>query len=205
MSHNTFPLRWTALRGAILKGTALQADVHDFLLHPRERIALVNLNRKGWAGWTYDYDDEERSMAGVSVNWKTRLITLPPGTEPTYRQIFDQTLLRKPAPPNGMVREYSLQWIGRIVDRYRDSPTRIVFIRLPRGPIAPLSDVPLNPQSSLRQFAKRPRVYIGDPMRYAQLERPDYFKDPLHLNRPGAHEFSTMLVDEVRELIGPPH
>ncbi len=51
MSHHTF-LRWTAPRGAILKGTVLQSDIHDFLLQPRARIALVKLYRKGYAGWT---------------------------------------------------------------------------------------------------------------------------------------------------------
>jgi hypothetical protein len=203
-SHRTFPIQWAAFRGGLLKGTALQSDVHDFLLHPRERIANVQLNRRGWAGWTYDYDEEERSLAGLTIDWNTRQITLPPGADPVYRKMFNETLLRPPAPATGHIRQYHRQWIGRIVDRYRDSPTRIVFIRLPRGPLSPQTDVPLNPQSSLRQLANPPKVFLGQPLRYAELERPDYFKDPLHLNRAGAHAFSRMLVDEVRELIGPP-
>ena len=200
-SYRTFPFQWAALRGTLLKGTVLQADLQDLLLHPRERLELVKLNRQGWAGWTYAYDDETSSLAGLTIDWQWRRVTLPPGTDPIYRKIIDETLLRRPAPANGRVAAYHREWISRILDRYRDSPTRFVFIRLPRGPLSPPTDVPLNPQSSLRQFA---RVSLGDPLRYAQLERPDYFKDPLHLNRPGAHAFSKMLVEEVRQLIGPP-
>ncbi len=204
-SHLTPPQQWAALRGGLFKGIALQSDIHDFLLNPRARIRLARLSRHGWAGWAYDYDDEEVSLAGLSIDWKTRHITFPPTMNPAHRPIFNQTLLRKPLPPNGWRADFQREWIGRMVDRYRDSPTRVVFVRLPRGPLSPLADVPLNPESSLRQLARRPRVLIGNPLRYMELERPDYFKDPLHLNRAGAHAFSKMLVDEVRELIGPPH
>ena len=204
-SHLTPPLQWTAWRGGILKGIAMQSDFHEFLLNPRQRIRTVRMFRKGWAGWAYDYDDEERSLAGVTIDWKTRQITLPPNVNPGYRDMFNQTLLRPPPPDNDWRAAFQREWIGRIADRYRDSQTRLVFIRLPRGPIAPLADVPLNPESTMRKLARRPRVLLGNPLRYQELERPEYFKDPLHLNRAGAHAFSKLLVDEIRHLIGPPH
>ena len=203
-SHPSPVFRWAAIRGILLNGIVMQEDFHDLLLRPRERIKSANLNREGWAGWAYDYDDEERSLAGLSIDWKARRLTFPPAMDPAYRKMFDETLLRKPFPDRGVRSAFQREWVGRIVDRYRDSPTRVVFVRLPRGPLSPLRDVPLNPQSSLRELARRPRVLLGNPLRYVELERPDYFKDPLHLNRAGAHAFSKMLVAEVRELIGPP-
>ena len=204
-SHLTPPMQWAALRGGILKGIAMQSDIHEFLLNPRKRIRTVRMFRQGWAGWAYDYDDEERSLAGLSIDWKTRQITMPPTADPSYRAVFNETILRPPAPDTDWRAAFQREWIGRIADRYRDSETRVVFVRLPRGPLAPLVDVPLNPQSTMRKLARRPRVFLGDPLRYRELERPEYFKDPLHLNRAGAHAFSRMLVDEVRQLIGPPH
>ncbi len=203
-SHRLPAAQWRAFRGTILKGIVLQSDLHEFLRQPRARIESVNLNWKGWAGWTYDYDDEERSLAGLSIDWQTRQITAPPGMNPGYQKMLRETVLRTPAAPNGWNYAFHKEWVGRIVNYYRDSPTRVVFIRLPRGPLGPPTDLAVNPQSSLRQFAQRRKVLLGDPRRYRELERPDYFKDPLHLNRAGAHAFSKMLVDEVRELIGPP-
>lgn len=204
-SHLTRPMQWKALRGGLFQGIVMQEDVHDFLLRPRERIASAKLNRQGWAGWAYDYDDEPQSLAGLSIDWKTRSVTFPPGMNPAHRSILNQTILRPSFPPNGWRTDFHREWVGRIADRYRDSPTRLVFIRLPRGPLPPQADVPLNAESSLRQLARRPRVFVGNPLRYAELEKPEFYKDPLHLNRAGAHAFSKMLVAEVRELIGPPH
>ncbi len=204
-SHLTRPLQWTALRGGLFKGIVLQNDIHDFLLKPQERIDNVRLHRKGWAGWAYDYDEEERSLAGLAIDWKTRQLTFPPGLDANQRRLFNETILRPTPAATGWRAAFQREWVGRIADRYRDSETRLVFVRLPRGPLSPPVDVPLNPRSTMRQLARRPRVFVGDPLRYRELERPDYFKDALHLNRPGAHAFSKMLVDEVRELIGPPH
>ncbi|MBY0505726.1 MAG: hypothetical protein K2X03_17560 [Bryobacteraceae bacterium] len=204
LSHDSPTYQWAAVRGGILKGIVMQEDVHDLLLRPRERAQSARLNWGGWAGWAYDYDDEERSLAGLAIDWKTRAMTYPPGMDPGYKKMFNETLLRKATPSTGRRAAYQRKWFGRMVEHYRNSETRFVFVRLPRGPLSPLEDVPLNPSSSVRVLAKRPRVYLGAPLRYASLERPEYFKDPLHLNRAGAHAFSKMLVDEVRELIGPP-
>ncbi len=203
-SHRTAPSQWAALRGGLLRGITLQSDVQDFLLHPRERLRLVELNRRGWAGWTYDYDDEERSLAGLEMNWATRQITYPPNMDPSYRKIFYEILFRGSGEDTGHKRAFHREWVGRIVDHYRGSPTQIIFVRLPRGPLSAPTDLPPDPRSSLRLLARNPQVHLGDPARYRSLERPDYFKDPLHLNRPGAHAFSKMLVDEVCQLIGPP-
>lgn len=205
MSHRDRTNQWMAIRGGILKGIVMQSDIHDFLLRPNARVESARLQRRGWAGWAYDYDDEDRSLAGLAIDWNTRQFTFPPGMNPSYQKLFGETLLRPRGPNRATRAEFNRQWLGRMVNRYRNSPTRFVFIRLPRGPLTPLSEVPLNPTSTVRQLDQLPRVYLGSPSRYAELERPEYFKDPLHLNRAGAHAFSTMLVDEVRELIGPPH
>ncbi len=205
ISHPSPAYQWAAIRGGILKGIVMQEDFHHLLLHPKARIRSANLNWTGWAGWAYDYDDEERSLAGLSIDWKTRQLSFSPGMDPGYRKMFQETLLRKPSLATGLRGDYQRHWFGRMANHYRNSATRFVFVRLPRGPLSPRTDVLLNPNSSIRQLAKQPRVFLGTPLRYMELERPDYFKDPLHLNRAGAHAFSKMLVDEVRELIGPPH
>jgi lysophospholipase L1-like esterase len=44
-------------------------------------------------------------------------------------------------------------------------------------------------------------VFLANEHAFDPLERPELFKDALHLNRAGATRFSAMLVDEIARIL----
>jgi hypothetical protein len=55
--------------------------------------------------------------------------------------------------------------------------------------------------ASIREFASRPNVLLADEHAFDSLERPELFKDALHLNREGCARFSGLLVVEVSRIL----
>jgi lysophospholipase L1-like esterase len=107
-------------------------------------------------------------------------------------------------PQNGRLAAYRRKWFGKIIDRYRGSRTKIIFIRLARGPILRPDNLVKKLSSSIREFAFRPNVILADEHTFDSLEHPEFYKDGVHLNREGAARFSQMLSDLVTRILGAP-
>jgi hypothetical protein len=202
-SFPSFAARWEAFRGALLKGFVYQSDLQAFLTHPLKRLAYVRLSRKGFAGWTWDYQETPRSMAGLEVNWRLWKATYPPQIDERQRDSVEHFLLYKPFPQTGSVATFRRRWFGRLIDAYRGSPTRIIFLRLPRGPVVRPANLLVKQSASIRELAARPRVTLEDEHAYDSLEHPELFQDALHLNREGVARFSAMLARNIRQMLGP--
>jgi len=203
-SFHSRNVQWEAFRGSFLKGIALQDDIRAFLSHPGKRIDLVQLNYSGWPGWTYNYVETSRNMAGLRIDWPAMKPTFPPGmTEEQQTTVFSY-LLRPVVPQTGRAARFLAVWLGRIADRYRQSPTKLIFLRLPRGPIPRPDNLVKKRSSTIRELASRSNVILANEHLCDCLEHPEYFKDALHLNRDGVERFSTMLADEVARILGPP-
>lgn len=196
-------LQWQAFRGALLKGIVLQSDIFAFLSHPRKRIADVHLLHAGFDEWTYNYVESDRSLAGLHIDWSTMTATYPAGTDPGQRETVQDWLLHPPDPPpnRGRLAAYQRTWFGRIIDRYRGSRTKIIFVRLPRGPIPRPAGLDSKPTSTIRELAARPNVLLCDEHAFESLEHPEFYKDGLHLNLEGSRRLSYMLAREVRRLL----
>jgi hypothetical protein len=192
--------RWQAFRGALLKGTVLQQDILAFLRHPKHRLDYVALCRHGWAQWTYDYQETTRSMAGLKIDWTTRTAVYPPDADQNQHETLDR-VLDAPMPQTGRLAAYRRTWFGRIVERYRGSRTRVIFVRLPRGPIPQPEGSVRKLSSSIREFASTPKVMLANEHAFDSLERPELFKDGIHLNRAGIGEFSPMLAREISRML----
>lgn len=203
-SFHSRAVQWEAFRGALLKGIALQSDIQAFVSHPLKRIQLVRLCHRGWAGWTYDYVETSRNMVGLQVDWSTMKATYPPEMTEEQRDTVRNYLLRGAVPQTGRVAAFLRTWLGRIADRYRASRTKVIFVRLPRGPIPRPDDLVKKRSATIRELASRPNVILADEHLFDTLEHPEFFKDALHLNRDGVERFSAMLADEVARILGPP-
>jgi lysophospholipase L1-like esterase len=107
-------------------------------------------------------------------------------------------------PQTGHYAAFRRRWFGKIIDRYRNSPTKIVFFRLPRGPILRPGNLVHKRSSSIRELSQRPNVLLVPEHTFDVLEHPELFKDAMHLNREGIARFSPMLAEEVSKLLGPP-
>jgi hypothetical protein len=196
--------RLEAFRGALLKGIVYQNDILAFLTHPLKRIAYVRLCDRGYEDWTYNFEETTRSMAGLQVDWAAWKATFPPGVDQDQMDTVNNGLMHHVRPPTGRTARFRRIWFGRILDRYRGSRTRIIFVRLPRGPIPRPEGLDKPISSSIREFASRPEVTLAPEHAFDSLERPEWFKDGIHLNRDGIAHFSPMLAREVGRMLGRP-
>jgi lysophospholipase L1-like esterase len=181
-----------------------QRDIQEFLSHPLKRIQAVRLNNEGYPTWTWNYEETPRTMVGLQIDWSAWKVVFPPGADQNQIDTVKAFLMYPVAPQTGRFAAYRRQWFGKIIDRYRGSPTKIVFVRLARGPIPRPGNLVRKKSSSIREFARRPNVLLMPEHAFDSLEHPEFYKDGMHLNREGAARFSTMLAEEVAKLLGPP-
>ena len=200
-SFPSWPLRWEVFRGALFKGFVLSRDIQAFLSKPRKRIEESRLNDRGFPIWTYAYNEDPRSLEGLQIDWTAWKATFSPKADPVQRDTVNTTLLRGVAPQTGRFSSFRRLWYGRILDRYRGSRSKIIFIRLARGPVLRPDTLVQKKSASIREFASRPNVFLANEHAFDSLERPELFKDAVHLNRAGATRFSRMLVEEVGRIL----
>lgn len=196
-------LQWEIVRDIILKGTVYKRDFQEFLDHPKERIDKARLYSDGSAGWYYNYRGNETNLTGLQIDWLHRTIQFPDGVSADLRKQIQDELLPALPPNRGRETAYLRYWYGRIIDYYRNSDTKLIFLRVPRAPQSP-PDPPPNPNSAIRRIASEPNVIVLDERLFNQLEHPELFQDGFHLNRAGMERFSKILGAEVRRVLGPP-
>ncbi len=203
-SYDDPALRMAAARGILLRGLVYKADFQDFLRHPVARIQEARLSRRESRHWFYDYTGPANNVKDVTIDWIAQQVNAPPNFDPGVKAEFRLRFLDPPAPEQGRHSAYLKHWFGKIYDLYRGSGTRIMFIRLPRGPVIRPDQPALNPHSSVRELAARPDVIVSPEHFFDPLEKPELIMDPYHMNGPGCAEFSRMLGRHVRELLGTP-
>ena len=201
-SYEDWSLRWTVLRGGLFRGLVYQEDIHALMTHPSTRLRDVRLARNGYESWVYTYKESERSMAGLKIDWPTLNVTFPPDMNEDQKGSVMSFLAHGEEPQTGRLTQFRRLWLGRIVERYRGSQTKIIFLRLPRGPIPRPDSLRIRTDSTIRDFAKgNPNVLLTDEHVFDSLEHPELFKDGMHLNREGINRFSLLMVDEVLRLL----
>lgn len=195
MSYADPAVRWKVLRQSLLKSAVYRQDLLEFVKHPITRLTDVEAHYKNAGGWRYDFKGENKSMVGVQADRENHRLKVPAGVPEDRRQTFENHFFRD-HPGTGAMSQFLGHWYGKIVDYYRDSPTRVIFIRLPRGPLTPLP-APAKPHSAVRSLASAPKVILLPEHLCDSLERPELFLDMWHLNDSGETEFSHLLAREV--------
>jgi hypothetical protein len=195
--------RWKAFFGIFFRGYVLKRDFLAFLQHPLDRLKKVDLYRRDAFGSRYRFMGENHNLAGLAIDWERKKAHFPDSFTPAQRQLIEDVLFQPRPPDRGITTAYCKEWYGRIADHYRGSRTRLIFLQVPAAPIPP-PPFPRNPNSAVRQLAARPNVSLIDEHFFDELERPELFGDPLHLNRDGTERFSHMVAAEVGRILGPP-
>jgi hypothetical protein len=203
-SFHSSPLRWKAAISVVIKGSQLKSDFQNLLQNWRARLDYAELARSHNADWQYTYVGPADNVAGVKLDWSAKTVEMPPALQ-DKKKYFEDAYLSEPPPFNGRGSAYLKYWLGKIADRYRGTGTRIIFLKLPRGPYLRPDPPPFQPHSSVRDLAARAEVTLMDENQFTFLEKPELFIDPWHLNGPGSAEFSRALARKVRDLLGPPH
>jgi len=196
-------LQWVAFRGILLKGFVYKRDFLEFLDHPLARIAKARYYATDSAGWYYGYGGVDTSLAGLQIDWRHKTIRFSERIPENERHQIQDTLFPTLPPDQGLETAYLRYWYGKIIEHYRGSGTKLIFMRVPRAPTSP-PDAPPKLDSAIRQIASQPDVVVLDEHLFDQLEHPDLFWDAQHLNRPGMEAFSHILANEVRRVLGPP-
>jgi hypothetical protein len=196
-SYRSTGRQWRAANGIAFKGLVYKRDVQDFLRHPLERVRSVQLSWRDSHIWFYDFRTDDKSLAGLTVDWEKRTMQAPPGMRPDVESAL-RTRLVEPLPPQtGRHSAYLKYWLGRIRDHYRGSNTQLVFARLPRAPwIRP--DLPVNPQSSVHELDKEPNITLLPEDLFNELETPERFHDQVHMNQGGLDRFTEILAREMK-------
>jgi hypothetical protein len=187
--------RFRAFVASLLRGSAYQDDVVDFLAHPIARIMNVRQADQRHSGSEYkgrDYD-----LVGTSYDASTGQVTYAPKLTQAQRLAFRRSLIQ----PSQSDTEYSLKlqrdWIPRIIDRYSDSPTAIVLTPLPRGPFLELGGFSKGYESVLPTSVTERASFSVPRHTFEFLEKPEYYFDAFHLNAKGRQKFTDALVSEL--------
>ncbi len=204
-SYANRTLQWRAFLGILFKGYVYKRDFIEFLQAPSKRFDKAALYRDGAADWLYSYEGSDESLAGIDIDWVHNTATYPDSIAVERRKQIEIDLFQATPPDRGIFTAYFRQWFGRIVDYYRGTQTKVIFLRFPRGPIPQPARYPPKPDSAIRQLAAaRSNVVLLDEHRFDELERPELFANPLHLNRAGMESLSRIVAREVRRNLGPP-
>jgi hypothetical protein len=201
-TYHSPKLRWITFRGIILKGFVYKRDFQEFLDHPLQRIAKARYYASDSAGWYYGYGGVDESLTGLQIDWQHKTIQYPARVPENRRKEIEGELFPILPPDQGIETAYLRYWYGKIVDYYRGSGTKLIFMRVPRAPVSP-PDPPPKLNSAIRQIASEPNVIVLDERLFDQLEHPDLFWDGWHMNRPGMEAFSRLLGSEARRILGP--
>jgi hypothetical protein len=122
--------RFRAFTACILRGSAYQSDVSDFLEHPIARMRSIQQepnrlhSRAVYKGRDYD-------LVGTSYDPKTGEVTFPPRLTEAQREAIRKSLVQPPQAEMQYFLRLQRDWIPRILDRYSNSPTAIVLTPLP--------------------------------------------------------------------------
>ena len=201
LSYPDWPRRWQAFSTTVVKGLAMRADVQDLLVRHKYRMRATEVARRESAAFLYHVAWSSQSMAGLAVDWSSGSITYPPGLTAAQRDMIRTVLLRETAPQTGERGAYLTKWYGRVLARYRGSRTRIIFLRLPRGPVVRPMAAAFK-TATVRELARaNSQVLLLPEHTFDSLERGECFGDAMHLNQPGSIEFSRLAALETARLL----
>ena len=193
--------RFRAFTACILRGSAYQSDVVDFLEHPIARIKSVQQEpnrmqaRAAYKGRDYD-------LVGTTYDSKTGHVTFAPQLTEAQRQAIRKSLVR----PSQSEMQYSMdlqrEWIPRILNRYSKSSTAIVLTPVPRGPFRELTGFSIAYHTFFPHLATQRSLLPLPEQTFDFLEKPEYYFDAYHLNAKGRARFTETLVTEVVGRLG---
>jgi hypothetical protein len=192
--------RRLALWGCFLKGAVLRQDLGQFVQSVPDRLKRAREWREHGLAFVNGFDGIDRSLQGLSADWRKHTITYPAGLDEASRLSIRATVMPHWPAYTGETTRYRERWLRKIFDLYKDSPTRIVLLELPRAPL-PKPDG-ATPAVFLKTTLPREHVQVLAASTFRDLEQPEYFFDGLHLNRKGRAIFSARLGREIGEIAG---
>jgi hypothetical protein len=189
-----------AFMACLLRGTALQPDLWNFLEHPAQRLKRLREAPLAYSERFYrddnDFARDRTDMTGVSFDPVSKTFKFPAGKpwlerdRARYEESIDML-----EHPRWSASHY--QWTKRILERYAHSSSSIILVELPKSPFASEITSKEAPPFNPRELAADGKAMLVEDSQFAFLERPEYFADYRHLNAHGRTFFTRRLSEEV--------
>jgi len=188
--------RFRAFTACILRGSAFQSDVVNFLEHPIERIRSLQLEPKRLLSRDL-YKGRDYDIVGTSYDPKTGQVIFPPRLTEAQREAVRDSLLKPSQSETQDFLRMQRDGIQRILNRYSASPTKIVLTPVPRGPFAGLPGASMTFHAVFPTIKTQKAVVSLPEQTFDFLEKPEYYFDGFHLNAKGRQRFTEALVAEL--------
>ncbi|PYK10972.1 MAG: hypothetical protein DME65_08445 [Verrucomicrobia bacterium] len=192
--------RWSgrcrAFTACILRGSAFQSDVVDFLEDPMARFRSIQReprrvqSRNLYQGRNYD-------IVGTSYDPNTGQVTFPPRLTEAQREAIRDSLTKPSQSETQDFLRMQREGIQRILNRYSASSTKIVLTPVPRGPFAGLPGASMTFHAVFPGITPHKAVFSVPEQTFDFLEKPEYYFDGFHLNAKGRQQFTETLVAEL--------
>ena len=188
--------RFRAFTACILRGSAFQSDVVDFLEHPIARIRSIQLEPKRVRS-RYAYKGRNSDLVGTSYDPSTGQVTFPPQLTEAQREAIRDSMVQPSQSETQRFLKMQRDGIQRILNRYSASPTKIVLTPIPRGPFAGLPGASMTFHAVFPTLTTEKAVFSLPEQTFDFLEKPEYYFDGFHLNAKGRQRFTETLVAEL--------
>jgi hypothetical protein len=188
--------RFRAFTACILRGSAFQNDVVDFLENPIARIRSVQREPKRLQSRDL-YKGRDYDIAGTSYDPKTGQVTFPTRLTESQREAIRDSLMKPSQSETQDFLRMQRDGIQRILNRYSASPTEVVLTPVPRGPFAGLPGASMTFHAAFPTVTAQKTVFSLPEQTFDFLEKPEYYFDGYHLNAKGRQRFTETLVAEL--------
>jgi len=188
--------RFRAFTACILRGSAFQSDVVDFLEHPIARIRSIQLEPKRVRSRDA-YKGRNSDIVGTSYDPSTGQVTFPPQLTEAQREAIRDSMVQPSQSETQRFLKMQRDGIQRILNRYSASPTKIVLTPIPRGPFAGLPGASMTFHAVFPTLTTEKAVFSLPEQTFDFLEKPEYYFDGFHLNAKGRQRFTETLVAEL--------
>ena len=192
-SFPTRSVRMDVIRESLFEGLVYRRDFRELLRHYAKRMRDIEACRAACAESSYAYSGRTEDLSGLWMDWATNTIHYPPGASEQVQYEMKLHTNFRDWSVRGIEGAYRKAWLGRIIDRYRGTRTRIVIVPLPYRPFPIPLSWPIDSNSFIVQASKNPGVAIVDEHLFDDLQRPELFFDVFHLNKKGRDLYSSRL------------
>jgi len=187
-------LRHDAWLQLLSKTYAWRRDIRDLLVAPLERYQQVrDMFRQ--LRWGAPYAGRPGDLVGARV--EAGRVVLPFEAPQIAAQLQQVVFAPRISHPG-----HERLWFGRLASVTAALGGQLVVVRVPTQVLPRADGAAGRPRAIFGELAGRSQVHVLDPALFADLERPEYFYDALHMNRLGRQRFTERLADTLRQRFG---
>ncbi|PYL10479.1 MAG: hypothetical protein DME34_00355 [Verrucomicrobia bacterium] len=186
-----------AFVACLLRGSAFQADLLDFLEHPLQRISHLKQPRRDLPRHAF-HKRADQDVVGIDYDPLTHELKIPERLSKRQRNSIQNSIQNtEELARSANCSSNCYDWTKRILQRYDSSVTSVVLVHLPKGPLAAKLENRGAAQNNATEALRGHKVIVFDPAQFAFLEQPAYYMDGSHLNGKGQEQFTRRLTEDL--------